>query len=203
MRNKLVEQLPATTHPRFLVYLMGPYKAFALADMLDEQSDETAESLPVDFGSWDERAGEYSEADVKALLERVRTELRDTAGLNAFLAVDADVDLEEMDAATQTIEFARASNVVAFVAPRVGKNLGVGIEVGSVLEALGDADHERVVFVHEEGVRSAMIGSLSRRWDATVYSYSDETELVKRLRTFSIEVMNRESYGNLETLDER
>lgn len=57
-----------------------------------------------------------------------------------------------MDAASQTIAFARASNVVALVAPQVGKNLGVGIgiETGSVLEALGDEHQERVVFVHEE-----------------------------------------------------
>lgn len=103
-----------------------------------------------------------------------------------------------MDAATQTIEFARASNVIAFVAPQVGKNLGVGIETGAVLEALADEDHERVVFVHEDGVQSATIDSVARRWDATVYDYATEDELVKRLRQFAVDVMNRKLTGDLD-----
>jgi hypothetical protein len=68
-----------------------------------------------------------------------------------------------MDAATQSLAFAEASDVVALIAPQVGENLGVGIETGSVLEALDRCDRERLVFVHEEGVKSATIGALSRR----------------------------------------
>lgn len=64
------------------------------------------------------------------LLLSLRDRLRSEAGVNAFLAVDADVDLDEVDAATQSIAFARASNVVAFVAPLSGRNLGVGVETG-------------------------------------------------------------------------
>jgi len=119
--------------------------------------------------------------------------------VNAFLAVDVGIDLDELDAATQTIEFARASNVVVFAVPLVGKNLGVGIEVGSVLADLEDDDRERVVFVHEDGVRSAMIRGVARRWDAAVYSYADESELVDRIRMFVTDIMYREQRGDLNS----
>lgn len=195
MRERIIDALGSATHRQFLVYLMGPYKAFDLAEMIPDDVDP--EDLAISFDDWEEVSGEYTEADVLALLERTRNRLRDEAGLNAFLAIDVGISLDELDAATQTIEFARASNVVAFVAPRVGKNLGVGIETGSVLEALDAEDHERVVFVHEEGVRSAMIAALSRQWDAVVYSYADEEELTKRLREFAVDIMNREVAGDL------
>jgi hypothetical protein len=174
---------------------MGPYKSFELADLID---DEVAvDELDGSSGDWIEDEGSYSEQGVLDLLETVRDRLRDEGGLNAFLAIDVDVPLDEMDAATQTIEFAKASNVIVFVVPAVGKYLGVGIETGSVLEGLPDEEQERIVFVHEENVRSAMIGSLSRRWDAAVYSYSDEDELVKRIREFAVDIMNQEMTGDL------
>ena len=195
MRERIIDALEPATHRQFLVYLMGPYKAFELAAMVPDDVDP--DDLAVSFDDWDDAAAEYTEADVLALLERTRDRLRDEAGLNAFLAIDVGIDLDELDAATQTIAFARASNVIAFVAPQVGKNLGVGIETGSVLEALDAEDHQRVVFVHEEGVRSAMIAALSRRWDATVYPYADEEELAKRLREFAVDIMNRELTGDL------
>lgn len=195
MRDRLVTSLPSVTHERFLVYLMGPYKAFTLAEMLPEDAD--VDEVAVSFDEWDSETSEYTREDVFQLLERTRDRLRTDAGLNAFLAVDAGIDLDEMDAATQSIAFARASNVTALIAPNVGKNLGLGIETGSVLEALGPQEHERVVFVHERGVRSAMIASLSRRWEATVYPYGDEDELAKRLREFAVDIMNRELTGDL------
>lgn len=201
MRDRLIGSLPPVTYRRFLVYLMGPYKAFDMADVLPEGT--SADDPGVPFDEWDDESpGEYDELDVRSLLERTRDGLRENSGLNAFLAIDADVPLDEMDAASQSIAFARASNVVALVAPQVGKNLGVGIETGSVLEAMADDRQERVVFVHEEGVRSAMIDSLSRRWDATVLTYADETDLLDRLRTFAVQVMNDEHTGALPVLAE-
>lgn len=221
MRDRILSELGPVPHRRFLVYLMGPYKAFELADLVDPTTEQDLtteqahpatdadgyadaddhafdlEGLPPSVAAWDEATTDYSAADVLAMLERVRDQLRTEAGLNAFLAIDVDVDLAEMDAASQSIAFARASNVVALVAPQVGKNLGVGIETGAVLEALDGTEQERVVFVHEEGVRSAMIAALSRRWEATVYSYADEDELVKRLRQFAVDVMHREQAGDL------
>ncbi|MFB6073425.1 MAG: hypothetical protein ABEJ89_00270 [Haloarculaceae archaeon] len=200
MRDHLVETLDPVRYRRFLVYLMGPYEGFDPTDVVPDEL--SVEDAPID--EWDADAvGEYRHEDVLALLERTRDRLREEAGLNAFLAIDADVPLAEMDAASQSIGFARASNVVALVAPRVGRNLGVGIETGSVLEALGGQTEERVVFVHESGVRSAMIDALSRRWDATVVSYESEQELYDRLRIFSIQVMNAEYAGSLPNLDER
>lgn len=131
--------------------------------------------------------------------------------MNAFLAIDVDVPLEETDAATQSVQFALASNVVVYVVPGVGDNLGVGIEVGSVLEAIArgwtgqqadDPDrHERVVFVHESSVRSAMIGAVHERWDVRVCSYDDRDDLVDRIRLFVRDVARRELRGGLPSLD--
>ncbi|WP_224448919.1 DUF7509 family protein [Haloprofundus salilacus] len=167
MRDYLLDTLPPTTYRRFLVYLMGPYKG---------------------------HRGEDSE--MFAFLERLRDDLRDV-GFNAFLATDADIELEEMDAGTQSLQFARASNAVVFVVPGDGRNLGVGIEVGAVLEDMSDRAHERVLFVHESGVRSAMIRAVADRWDATVRSYDDEAELVYGIRVFARDVMRREGSGEL------
>lgn len=199
MRDRIVESLPPAAHERFLVYLMGPYKAFTIADMVPEDVD--VDEVAVSFDEWHPEAGDYSREEVLRLLERTRDRLREDADLNAFLAIDVGIDLEEMDAATQSVEFARASNVTALIAPNVGKNLGLGIETGSVLEALAPEEHERVVFVHEKGIRSAMIASLSRRWEATIYPFADEDELVKRLREFAVDIMNRELTGDLPRRD--
>jgi hypothetical protein len=137
--------------------------------------------------------------------------------VNAFLAIDIDIPLEEMDAGTQSIEFALASNAIVYIVPKIGANLGVGIETGSVLEALyrertaddgADSDtpagsqHERVVFVHEDGVRSAMIAAVTDRWDARVYSYSDREDLVRQVRLFIRDLARREQRGDLPTLDQ-
>lgn len=178
MRDRLLDELDTVPRRRFLVYLMGPYEEYG--------------------------------ADEKVALDRllhVRDELRTEPGVNAFLAIDANVPLEEMDAATQSVEFARASNVVAFVASHGGQNLGVGIEVGSLLERLSDAEaveaDERIVFAHEKSVRSAMIESLSRRWNVTVYSYSDTADLVSRIRAFVSNVVSRELSGKLSAPSDR
>lgn len=172
MRDRILDELGAVARQQFLVYLMGPYE-------------------------------EYGE-DEKVAFDRllhVRDELRVDPGVNAFLAIDANVPLDKMDAATQSVEFARASNVVVFVAPHSGQNLGVGIEVGAILERIRaeetpEAD-ERVVFTHEKSVRSAMIDSLSRRWNVTVYSYANPDELVSQLQQLVSNVVRRERTGEL------
>jgi hypothetical protein len=173
MRDRLLDELGAVARQQFLVYLMGPYEEY----------------------------GEDEKVAFDQLLQ-VRDELRVEPGVNACLAIDANVPLEEMDAATQSIEFTRAGNVVAFVAPHGGQNLGVGIEVGTILERIRhegttEAD-ERVVFAHEKSVRSAMIDSLSRRWNVTVYSYSDADELVSQLQELVSNVVSREITGELD-----
>lgn len=200
MRRLLLDRLKRVPHHGFLVYLMGPYRSFTADDLYAVAELENDDGASIN--DWIETEGRDTERDVLERLESVRNRLRTEAGLNAFLAIDADIPLEEMDAATQSIEFAKASNTIAFVAPAVGKNLGVGIEVGSVLEGLPADDHERMVFVHKAGVQSAMIASLSQRWNATVYSFRDEDDLVKRLRAFAVDVMNREAAGSLPQRNE-
>lgn len=192
MREQVIAALGDVRYDEFLVYIMGPYKAFDLTDLVDDPDE-----IPASFRDWNHGAGEYTHDEVVGLLRRVQGSLRTDPGVNAFLAVDVDVPLDEVDAATQSIEFARASNAVVFVVPLVGKNLGVGIEVGSVLDDLDEGDRQRVTFVHESGVRSAMIQSVSRRWDAAVRSYEDERELEAAIRQFVVDVMHREVVGEL------
>lgn len=219
MRDRIVDELGGLAHPRFLVYLMGPYTAFDVEAMLDDP--EAVESVDlgripenVDFGSLVGADVDLDQQEaVLDLMLSVRDRLRTGAGVNAFLAIDVDVPLEEMDAGSQSIEFALASNAVVYVVPKVGDNLGVGIETGSVLEALfreratggddpaTDSHHERVVFVHESGVRSAMIAAVEDRWDARVYSYDDRDDLVRQVRMFVRDLARREQHGDLPTLD--
>ena len=167
MRDRLLAALPKAQYRRFLVYIMGPYKAH------DRENSE-----------------------MFAFLETVRDDLRKT-GFNAFLATDVGIELDEMDAGTQSLEFARASNAVVFVVPGGGRNLGVGIETGAVLEDISDRARERVLFIHEEGVRSAMIRAVADRWDATVRSYEDDTDLHRGIRLFTRDIMRREGTGEL------
>lgn len=186
MRETIVEGLASVPHDRFLLYLMGPYRSFEPADFVDDVGD-----LP-DGLTWDDDAGEYTHDEVVALLRRLQGALRTGPGVNAFLAVDVGVDLDAVNAVRQSVEFARAANAVVFVVPQVGKNLGVGIEVGSVLQA-DEPEDERVLFVHERGVRSAMIRGIGEEWNADVRSFEDEADLVRKVRLFVRETMEREA----------
>lgn len=216
MRDRLIAELGELAHPQFLVYLMGPYKAFDIETVLDTAAAGDGNDLSripehVDFGTL---VGSEIDLDqqeaVLDLLLHVRDRLRTDPGVNAFLATDIDIPLEELDAATQSIEFALASNVVVYIIPAVGDNLGVGIETGSVLEAifreqdtreLATNHQERVLFIHESGVRSAMIAAVQDRWDARVYSYSDREDLVRHVRLFVRDIARRELHGDLQRLD--
>lgn len=216
MRDRLIGELGALAHSRFLVYLMGPYKTFdvaALLDAADSDDPEALESIPesVDFGSLVGADVDLEQQEaVLDLLLYARDRLRTDPGVNAFLAIDVDIPLEEMDAATQSIEFALASNAVVYIVPRIGDNLGVGIETGSVLEAIfrddGEAGpetnhQERVLFIHESGVRSAMIAAVQERWEARVYPYEDREDLVEQLRLFVRDLARRELQGDLPRLE--
>ncbi|WP_226040419.1 hypothetical protein [Natrinema sp. DC36] len=206
MRDRIVDELGELPRSRFLVYLMGPYEAFDVERTL---ADADPESVPesMNFGALvgSDHDLERDEAALDLLLD-VRDRLRTTAGVNAFLAIDVDIPLSELDAASQSIAFARASNAVVYVVPAVGDNLGVGIEVGSVLEALFDEEtaahrRERVVFAHESGVRSAMIAAVRDRWDARIYSYDDREELCRQLRLFVRDLVRKERTGDLSRLE--
>lgn len=219
MRDRIISALGDLAHPRFLVYLMGPYKAFDIEGVLD--ATDTPEGLDleqipenVDFGTLVGSDVDLDQQEaVLDLLLFVRDRLRTDPGVNAFLAIDIDIPLDEVDAGTQSVEFALASNAVVYVVPNIGDNLGVGIEVGSVLEAIyreqatsdhratGTSHHERVLFIHESAVRSAMIAALQERWDARVYSYVDREDLISQVKLFVRDLARREHRGGLPSLD--
>jgi hypothetical protein len=200
-REVIRSALGQTTYDRFLVYVMGPYKSFNLNYVLseEERAGIDVEDLPGPirrlFHSRDDIDGAL------AFLRRVQGSLRTEPGVNAFLAVDVGVDTDDVDAATQSIEFARASNATIFVLPFLGHNFGVGEEAGSVLERLSKTHGDRIVFVHEATVTSEMIRAARTRWDLRVETYDDERELLKRVRLFVADIMNRELHGDLDRLD--
>lgn len=219
MRDRIVDALGALAHSRFLVYLMGPYKAFDIEPILEATDTDEALDLgripeSVDFGRLVGSDADLDQQEaVLDLLLAVRDQLRTAPGVNAFLAIDIEIPLDEMDAGTQSIEFALASNAVIYIIPQIGANLGVGIEAGSVLEAIFReqsttddrptvaSHHERVLFIHESGVRSAMIAAVHDRWDARVYSYTDREDLVRQVRLFVRDIARREQRGELPTFN--
>lgn len=192
MRDRLIAELGAVRYEGFLVYLMGPYTTFEVTDLLPDETDPESVSLP------------SAQADSKAIdemqrrLRRVQGSLRADPGINAFLAIDANVPLEEMNAATQSIKLARASNAVVFIVPQLGDNLGVGMEIGSVLEDRYPDGADRTLIAHEAGISSAMLGGVTTRWNARITPYDDETDLVNEIRNFVVEIMTREQFGDLE-----
>lgn len=223
MRQRIIDNLPRDVgdsdalgpvrRERFLVYLMGPYRTFDVDAVLPDDADYDPSTLP-SFATWNDAAGEYAEDDVLRLLRGTRRRLRERA-FNAYLAIDVGIGLDEMDAATQSIEFARASNVVIFVAPQVGNNLGVGIEIGSVLEDLLSIDtmegpavdaepptrSTRFMIAAEPSVRSAMLGSVHARWDTSVRTFTDADDLCRLCAQFCTHVQNEELYGALDRME--
>lgn len=208
------EALSAVRRERFLVYVMGPYRTFDVRAVLSEETEAETVDLP-SFATWDESAGEYSEDDVLKLLRKTRECLRER-DFNAFLAIDVGISLDEMDAATQSIAFARASNAVVFVAPQVGDNLGVGIEIGSTLEDMMTTDGmegpaaeatppnraKRFMVATEPAVRSAMLGAVHTRWDGSVRTFTDAEDLCRLCAQFCTHIQNEELYGTFEPMGE-
>ena len=200
-RDLIAERLGSVKYDRFLFYLMGPYKSFNLNYVLSEQERHQIdiEELPGPLRRLFQNKDDINAA--QALLRRVQGELRADPRVNAFLALDIDVDTDDVDAVTQSIEYTRCSNATAFVVPFLGHNFGVGEEAGSVLETLAETHGERVVFAHEANVTSAMIRSARVRWDLRIKTYDTETELIATLKRFAGEIMHRERRGELSRLD--
>jgi len=199
-RELIVDRLGDVKHDPFLFYVMGPYKSFNLNHVLSEEEQRAidTEELPGPI----RRLFKNTETitDAQALLRRIQGHLRQTPGVNAFLAVDVDVDTDDVDAVTQSIEYTRHSNATAFVVPYLGHNFGVGEEAGSVLETLAETHSDRLVFIHEADVTSAMIRSAAVRWDLRIETYETETELLDTLRRFAAGIMHRERRGDLPRL---
>lgn len=74
-------------------------------------------------------------------------------------------------------------------------------EAGSILEALSETYGDRLLFVHEDDVTSAMIRSARVRWDLRVETYETEAELVGNIRSFAGGIMHRERRGDLDPID--
>ncbi|MFW5977900.1 MAG: DUF7509 family protein [Halohasta sp.] len=201
-RELISERLGDVKYDGFLFYLMGPYKSFNLNYILSEEEREriSIEELPGPLRRLFQNTEEINEA--QAFLRRIQGTLRTDPGVNAFLALDVAVDTDDIDAVTQSIEYTRHSNATAFVVPYLGHNFGVGEEAGSVLETLSETHTERLVFVHEANVTSAMIQSAPVRWDLRIETYETEEELVDTLRRFAAGIMHRERRGDLNRLDE-
>lgn len=199
-RDRIVDRLGDVKYDRFLFYLMGPYKSFNLNYVLSEEErrEIDIEDLPGPLRKLFRNKADIDEA--QALLRRVQGELRTSPGVNAFLALDTDVDTNAVDAVTQSIEYTRCSNATAFVVPFLGHNFGVGEEAGSILATLAETHGDRLVFVHEENVTSAMIRSAKVRWDLRIETYDTEAELTDTLRRFVGEIMQREHRGSLDHL---
>lgn len=199
-RDIITERLGDVKYDRFLFYLMGPYKSFNLNYILSEEERRQIDvtDLPGPLRRLFRKQNDIDEA--QALLRRVQGGLRTNPGVNAFLALDVDIDIEAVDAATQSIRYAECSNATAFVVLFLGHNFGVGEEAGSILESLSDTHGERFVFVHEANVSSAMIRSANLRWDLRVETYESETELIGKLRRFAGNIMHRERRGSLSSL---
>jgi hypothetical protein len=222
MRQRIIDNLsPArgdsdaltpVRREQFLVYLMGPYRTFDVDALLP--ADAEVETDTPSFATWDETTGEYAEDEVLRLLQETRDCLRDR-GFNAFLAIDVGISLDETDAATQSIAFAQASNATVFIAPQVGNNLGVGIEIGSVLEDLlstagmqgsaADATPpertRRIMVATEPSVRSAMLGAVHARWDGSVRTFTDAADCCRLCAQFCTHIQNEEVYGSLDRLE--
>jgi hypothetical protein len=200
-RELIADRLGRVTYDRFLFYLMGPYKSFNLNYVLSEEErrEIDVDDLPGPLRRLFENREDINAA--QALLRRVQGELRTDPGVNAFLALDVDIDTDDVDAVTQSIEYARCSNATAFVVPFLGHNFGVGEEAGSILENLAETHGDRLIFLHEDDVTSAMIRSASVRWDLRVETYGTEAELVTELRRFAGGIMHRERRGELRRLD--
>jgi hypothetical protein len=200
-RELLADRLGNVTYDRFFFYLMGPYKSFNLNYVLSEEERRKFEidDLPGPLRRLFQHKDEINEA--QALLRRVQGALRTDPGVNAFLAVDVDIDTDDVDAVTQSIEYARCSNATAFVVPFLGHNFGVGEEAGSILENLAETHGDRLLFAHEDDVTSAMIRSASVRWDLRIETYETEAELVAKLRRFAGGIMHRERRGDLCRLE--
>lgn len=197
-RDLIADRLGSVKYDRFLFYLMGPYKSFNLNYVLSEEErrEIAVDDLPGPLRKLFRNKDDVNEA--QALLRRIQGELRTDPGVNAFLALDVDVDTEDVDAVTQSIEYTRCSNATVFVVPFLGHNFGVGEEAGSILENLAETHGDRLVFIHEDDVTSAMIRSAKVRWDLRIETYETEMELIDTLRRFAGEIMQRERRGNLD-----
>jgi len=193
MQERLIEALESSSYieehqvskPRLLVYLMGPYKSHPPYESAHPERDAATsrETLDEALEGLQEDTSEFDVDEALWLLIELKRKLRSERGVNAFLVTDPEIPLHEMDAATQSIEYTKASVVTMFIAPAMGDNLGVGIEIGSVCEHLPEQElMEKVLFLGEQNVESSMIDAVSDRWHVTVDEFDNFDELYQAVK---------------------
>jgi len=194
MEDRLIEALEQSPYidvrdvskPRFLVYLMGPYKSYPPYDSPSTQRAAATDRKTLDqaLRHLQNATTDFDHDEALWLLTGLRRKLRTERGVNAFLATDPDIPLHEMDAATQSIEYTKTAVATVFVAPAMGDNLGVGIETGSVCEHLpGRQLTDDVLFLGERNVDSAMVDAVSERWHVTVDDFTDFEALYQAIKS--------------------
>ncbi|WP_255191915.1 DUF7509 family protein [Natronobeatus ordinarius] len=195
MRERLITELEDSPYlestvskPHFLVYLMGPYKSYPpypTPPTHDVSNAATSRPTLNEINDRIEDDQDFSSNvdDALALLLYLRDELREKAGVNAFIATDPQIETDEIDAATQSLAFTRAANATIFVTPAMGDNLGVGIETGAICESLpAPALLEEVLFTEERDVDSEMIRAVSDRWHVTTDDFANYQELIQAVK---------------------
>jgi len=196
MKERLIEKLKNSEYierkeiskPLLLVYLMGPYKSHPPYEeqhaVYEERDAATSrKALNESLDHLQNNPEDFDHDEALWLLIGLKRELRENMGVNAFLATDPGIDPSEMDAATQSIEYAKASVATIFIAPAMGDNLGVGIEVGSVCEHLADNElKEDLLFLGEQNVDSTMVEAVSERWHVTVDDFEDFDSLYQSIK---------------------
>jgi hypothetical protein len=198
MQDRLIQALEDSKYiqntdiskPRLLVYLMGPYESHPpYQNQPKTQSGRakgarTRPTLDEALDHLQEANEEFSNDEALWLLTSLKRKLRKENGVNAFLATDPDISTDKMDAATQSIEYAKASVATVFIAPAMGDNLGVGIETGSVCEHYPDEElKDDLVFIGEQNVDSAMIKAVSQRWHVKIDDFEDFESLYQAVKS--------------------
>lgn len=193
MEDRIIEALQNSPYiqrkdiskPRLLVYLMGPYKSYLPYNSSVPTSGAAISRYTLDeaLQHLQDSSEDFGHDEALWLLISIKRRLRKDHGVNAFLATDTQIPLREMDAATQSIEYAKAAIATVFIAPAMGDNLGVGIETGSVCEHLPDPELlEEVLFLGERNVESSMIDAVSDRWHITVDDFEDFASLYQAVK---------------------
>lgn len=194
MEDRLIEALETSPYieetdvskPRLLVYLMGPYKSHPpyTADPVHSDAATRRETLDEALNHLQKSGTDFDHDEALWLLIGLKRKLRKERGVNAFLATDPDIPLHEMDAATQSIEYSKVSVATILIAPAMGDNLGVGIETGSVCEHLADdVLKEKVLFLSEQNVESAMVDAVSECWHVTIDDFEDFDSLYQAVKS--------------------
>ncbi len=59
----------------------------------------------------------------------------------------------------------------------------------------------RVMVATEPSVRSAMLGAVNARWDASVRTFTDAADCCRLCAQFCTHIQNEELYGSLDRLE--